>query len=78
MPAPAETGMPFSPSVTACAGLAGQREEEPGRLVQVRERVDVGAVVRVHLEVEVVDALGVAGVAVVGDLLARLDLALRP
>ena len=51
----------------------GQREQEPGRVVQVRERVDVGAVLRMHLEVEVVGALGVAGVAVVADLLARLD-----
>ena len=34
---------------------------------------DVGAVLRVNLEVEVVDALGVAGVAVVGDQLPGFD-----
>ena len=46
------------------------REEQPLARVQVRERVDGGAVVRVHLEVEVVVALGVARVADVADLLA--------
>ena len=65
--------MPFNPSVTARAGPSGQREQQSRRGVQVRKRVDVRAILRVHLEVEVVDALGIAGVAVIRDLLARLD-----
>ena len=64
---------PFRPSVTGAAGFAGTAKQQPRRVVQVREGIDVDAVLRMHLEVEVVDALGVAGVAVVGDQLAGLD-----
>ena len=77
-PAPADTGTPLSPSVTAVAGFAGSANSSLVACVQVRERVDVGAALRVHLEVEVVDALGVTGIAVVGDLPAGFDASHRP
>ena len=51
-PASADTATPLSPSVTIRLGCAGSANRRPGRLVQVRKRVDIGAVARVHLEME--------------------------
>ena len=58
-------GHALEPERDGLRGVERQREEQVGGRVQVRERVDIGAVVGVHLEVEVIRPLGIAGVAVV-------------
>ena len=48
-------------------------EQQPFRGIQVRIGIDVGAVAGMHLEVEMLVPLRVAGVAVPRDLLAGRD-----
>ena len=74
VPAPADSGTPLSPRVTDLVGAVGAAKSSFVASFRYGKGSTAAPSFGMHLEVEVVDPLGVAGVAVVGDLLPGLDL----